>query len=220
MTVLLRSIDIHARMVVGFLPGQFDSETKSYIIRDRDYHAWTEVYFPGYGWIKYDGTPGNAIQGTVSNPLVIPPVLPENAGATEQDPNQDTTTGDTFPISLDKSYIGLIISVISSLIILLLCLAWLRIYRKPSSSSSIYSRMVLLASIAGLGPKPWQTALEFSAKLSSALPQQAPVVNKVVQGYIVTHYGNKLTDGMEDYEIINSWPKLRNALLKRCIRTH
>ena len=57
LAVMLRSVGIPARMVVGFLPGQYDPKAHTYIIRDRDYHAWTEVYFPGYGWITFDPTP-------------------------------------------------------------------------------------------------------------------------------------------------------------------
>jgi transglutaminase-like putative cysteine protease len=57
MTVMLRSIDIPARYVTGFLPGEYNDVGGDYIIRGSDAHAWVEVFFNGYGWITFDPTP-------------------------------------------------------------------------------------------------------------------------------------------------------------------
>ena len=46
--VLLRSVGIPARMVVGFAQGEFE-QPNLYVVRERDAHAWPEVYFPGLG---------------------------------------------------------------------------------------------------------------------------------------------------------------------------
>jgi len=58
MTVMLRSIGIPARYVTGFLPGEYNDVGGDYIIRESDAHTWVEVYFPSYGWITFDPTPG------------------------------------------------------------------------------------------------------------------------------------------------------------------
>ncbi|PSQ15970.1 transglutaminase [Halobacteriales archaeon QS_8_69_26] len=56
MVAMLRAEGIPARMAVGYTPGQqVDDDT--YVVRGLNAHAWVEVYFPDYGWVKFDPTP-------------------------------------------------------------------------------------------------------------------------------------------------------------------
>src|SRR5437879_323592 len=61
MAVMLRTLRIPARVVNGFRGDEFNDITGNYVIRARNAHAWVEAYFPGYGWITFDPTPGGAI---------------------------------------------------------------------------------------------------------------------------------------------------------------
>ncbi|MGQ0600868.1 MAG: DUF4129 domain-containing transglutaminase family protein, partial [Anaerolineales bacterium] len=54
--LLLRSLGIPARLAVGFSQGEFDTQTGFYHVRERNAHAWPEVYFPDYGWIEFEPT--------------------------------------------------------------------------------------------------------------------------------------------------------------------
>ena len=57
MAVMARTLGIPARVAVGFLrPTQTGDDT--YVYSSRDLHAWTELYFPGSGWVLFDPTPG------------------------------------------------------------------------------------------------------------------------------------------------------------------
>lgn len=58
MVVMLRSLGIPARFVVGFGSGDYNRFTGYYEVRANDAHAWVEVYFPDYGWVPFDPTPG------------------------------------------------------------------------------------------------------------------------------------------------------------------
>ncbi|MGB1289357.1 MAG: transglutaminase-like domain-containing protein, partial [Aggregatilineales bacterium] len=58
MVVMLRSLGIHTRFIVGYGSGDFNPFTGFYEVRASDAHAWTEVFFPEYGWIPFDPTPG------------------------------------------------------------------------------------------------------------------------------------------------------------------
>jgi transglutaminase-like putative cysteine protease len=61
MAVMLRTLHIPSRVVNGFRSDEFNDVTGNYVVRARNAHAWVEAYFPGYGWITFDPTPGGAI---------------------------------------------------------------------------------------------------------------------------------------------------------------
>ena len=58
MTVMCRFANIPARLATGFLPGEMETRTGEHVVRARDKHAWTEVYFAGVGWVTRDATEG------------------------------------------------------------------------------------------------------------------------------------------------------------------
>jgi transglutaminase-like putative cysteine protease len=57
MVLMLRSVQVPARIVNGFQTGTFNRLGGDFIVRARDAHSWVEVYFPGYGWFPFDPTP-------------------------------------------------------------------------------------------------------------------------------------------------------------------
>jgi hypothetical protein len=52
--VLCRYAGIPARLVSGFLPGDF--KEGAYIVKERHKHIWAEVFFPKIGWVLFDAT--------------------------------------------------------------------------------------------------------------------------------------------------------------------
>ena len=59
MAVMLRTLNIPARIVNGFSGGEFNDITRQYIVRARDAHSWVEAYFPDRGWVTFDPTPAD-----------------------------------------------------------------------------------------------------------------------------------------------------------------
>jgi transglutaminase-like putative cysteine protease len=57
MVLMLRTVQVPARIVNGFQTGSFNRLGGDFIVRARDAHSWVEVYFPGYGWFPFDPTP-------------------------------------------------------------------------------------------------------------------------------------------------------------------
>ncbi|HPT96670.1 MAG TPA: transglutaminase domain-containing protein [Armatimonadota bacterium] len=56
--VLCRALGIPTRLVTGYLLTELDDDG-TYLVRERDAHAWVEIYTEPYGWIPFDPTPGN-----------------------------------------------------------------------------------------------------------------------------------------------------------------
>ncbi|HEV3409750.1 MAG TPA: DUF3488 and transglutaminase-like domain-containing protein, partial [Chthoniobacterales bacterium] len=55
-TTLMRAADIPARIVIGYLGGQFNQFGNYLLVRQSDAHAWCEVWLPGSGWERVDPT--------------------------------------------------------------------------------------------------------------------------------------------------------------------
>ncbi|HUE82021.1 MAG TPA: DUF3488 and transglutaminase-like domain-containing protein [Pyrinomonadaceae bacterium] len=58
MAVMLRTHGIPARVVNGFLPGEYNTAAGAFTVRQSDAHSWVEVYFPSTDtWVEFDPTP-------------------------------------------------------------------------------------------------------------------------------------------------------------------
>jgi transglutaminase-like putative cysteine protease len=55
-TVLMRAAGIPARIVTGYLGGQINPIGDYLIVRQRDAHAWSEVWLQNKGWVRIDPT--------------------------------------------------------------------------------------------------------------------------------------------------------------------
>ncbi|MBN1458511.1 MAG: transglutaminase domain-containing protein [Armatimonadetes bacterium] len=66
LAIMGRAVGVPTRFVTGFVGPQYDPETKRYVFREEDAHAWVEAYVPPHGWIAVDATPGGG-------PSPVPP---------------------------------------------------------------------------------------------------------------------------------------------------
>ena len=68
MAVLARLLDIPSRVAYGFTSGSPVGDDE-WQVTTHDAHAWPELYFSGYGWLRFEPTPsGSAGQGTAYAP--------------------------------------------------------------------------------------------------------------------------------------------------------
>ena len=54
--VLMRSAGLAARVVTGYQGGEINSADGALEVRQRDAHAWAEVWFADAGWVRVDPT--------------------------------------------------------------------------------------------------------------------------------------------------------------------
>jgi len=66
MVILARACGLPARYSEGYVADEFDSGTGRFIVRDKDAHAFPEVYIPGYGWMVFEPTVSVREQDAIS----------------------------------------------------------------------------------------------------------------------------------------------------------
>ncbi|MPZ53005.1 MAG: DUF3488 domain-containing protein [Acidimicrobiia bacterium] len=96
MGVMLRSLGIGSRVVMGFTPGTFeeiDGELVT-VVRPTNAHAWVEAWVDGYGWVRFDPTPrgDGANVGTTETLVGIDPRVALDLVT------EETNTGTNLPI--------------------------------------------------------------------------------------------------------------------------
>lgn len=96
MAMMAREVGIPSRVAVGFLPGE-QVEDNTWEVSIRDMHAWPELFFAGYGWVRFEPTPAS-VTGTAPSWTVPGSDAPtaEESAPTEQ-PSAETTAPSEAP---------------------------------------------------------------------------------------------------------------------------
>ncbi len=63
LTVLARLSGVQARLATGYVPADREAVPGRYTVRERDAHAWAEVWFDGVVWVPFDPTAGVPLSG-------------------------------------------------------------------------------------------------------------------------------------------------------------
>ncbi|KDA06119.1 transglutaminase [Microbacterium sp. CH12i] len=124
--LMAQSLDMPARIVVGYLPGRLSDEKRGddfiYVVSSDQLHAWPEVRFEGIGWVPFEPTVSLGVPtefqseatagGSVSGPTDTAPSAAPSAEATtapELDRNQnDSSTADGELQRLDPTPVALV----------------------------------------------------------------------------------------------------------------
>ena len=78
-TYLMRAGGVPARVVTGYLSGEYNKLGNYLIVRQADAHAWSEVWLPNRGWVRVDPTAAvspNRIEQGIANALAPGEALP------------------------------------------------------------------------------------------------------------------------------------------------
>ncbi|HSM80487.1 MAG TPA: DUF3488 and DUF4129 domain-containing transglutaminase family protein [Nodosilinea sp.] len=217
LTVMLRSIDIPARLVAGFGEGEFNPFTGFYVVRNTDAYAITEVYFPQYGWFGFDPIPGhellppslkeyeafslvqrlwNWLAGWLPSPLVG-----FIDGLIDLLSNGLAYLIRTLTRLLNLGWIGIMIGIASATALgFVAWLAWLglrrgwryRQLRRLAPTERLYQQMLTWFDHQGLGKGPAETPLEYSQRLyQQTKAQTAQAAGEIAHAYTRWRYGGE-----------------------------
>jgi transglutaminase-like putative cysteine protease len=172
MAVMLRIQGIPARIVTGYSMGEFDYEINEYRVRVNNAHAWTEAYFPGYGWIEFEPTAGLE-------------VFERDFLGEEFDPAVDSEIEDTS-IVLPRNLVDTLTRV--SLTILgigggLLLYRTLAYSRTPAGKKieALYKNIRRSLRSLGYSASPSTTPNEFLSHFTSSLSMHTQILNALTE---------------------------------------
>jgi transglutaminase-like putative cysteine protease len=220
---LMRAGGVPARVVTGYLGGEWNPIGKYFVIRQSDAHAWTEVWIDGRGWRRLDPTaivaperlrrgildllPG-AVSGSTrlvhSTPWLVH--LLQGWDALNTAWNERVVKFDfTMQLRiLDK--LGFHYSNSTSLIAALGCglvgwLAWIAWHigqsaapRPPDRLARAYARLTGKLARAGIAREADEGPLAFSDRLASRRPDLAVRVRPLLARYAQLRYGHMNVD--------------------------
>ncbi len=237
MTVMLRSVGIPSRLAVGYTAGDQVGEQETYAVTDSHSHAWVEVYFPGYGWIPFEPTPGETLpaayqpgsdnQAELAGSLADIDPFDEDCldgfDVCEEDLQSLASFGGGSNSGRGSSIIGLwpwVLSVLGGSLVVWGITRWFwnRFMAVPGNPTVAFQRMTTLASMAAAGPADYQTPYQFGHRLQQVLPTQETPVSIIVAAYVRSRYGNKTPKASERRLSAVAWQRLRLPMLWAVIR--
>jgi hypothetical protein len=210
MVVLLRSLDIPARWVQGYAGGTLD-KGNTYVVRESVAHSWPEVYFPGYGWQRFEPTPAAyaiiptrpATPGDDTSTLTSTLNIPESRALRDlRELNESEYAQLQSGLAVSNAALEARqraeqrrrLLIISSILVALVggaALFWFMLRRELrglSPAAAAYLRMGRLAGWAGLPQEQHATPLEYAAELRRNLPEQRSAIDRIVGAYIAERY--------------------------------
>ena len=239
MTIMARMLGVPARIVNGFSQGHFDPQLKVWVVNGSDAHSWVQVYFPGFGWINFDPTPGFSLHALPTQQRSPTPVHTQSqtrptpittAGNHKPDhqptPTSSSTgagTGTTSPGTVVRQNLFLAFSLVTLFISLVVFgIAFVVNYRgnKPNIdtaiSSAIFGRICRYARLAGLPPQGWQTPYEYHRMLSQRFPQAAASLRWVTELFVRERWAapHEIPRPVEEQALERLWPHLRNTFVR------
>jgi transglutaminase-like putative cysteine protease len=236
MAIMGRMLNIPTRIVNGFSQGVY--ENGQWVVDGGDAHSWVQAFFPNYGWINFDPTPGFApnalpVQQAHTAPTPVPsptkavptPTPKATAKATPpasaaSHPNNPSSPSATLG---GNSVLWVVLAIVGLFLALVLfCVAivrywWSNLYRSSPLISALYWRFCRVAGFFGLAPRSSQTPYEYSYMIGQRFPQQANSFWRLTDLFVREHWGGPQqraqAPNANEVEVKYLWPSLRSLLV-------
>lgn len=232
MAQMLRMLDVPTRVTVGYFPAAYDEEFNGAIYRDRNAHAWVEVYFPEYGWVEFEPTPSQSPisrgstddDSELSDDLVDDPTLggemsrdemmmweeefaPGEAGSGDIGGTGGDSTGTAQWIMRGVAmFLLLAVGVFSYF--------WLRGLSGQSPAGQFFTRLQRGAAWTGITARPSMTPFEYARSIASTVPGTRTDAEYLAEIYVKERYGNRKLQSPELTRARAAWIRLRGMFVK------
>ncbi|MBU2602734.1 MAG: DUF3488 and transglutaminase-like domain-containing protein [Actinobacteria bacterium] len=207
MALMLRMEGVPARVVAGYLGGDYNPTGDYYLVRQLSAHTWVEAYIPGKGWLRLDPTPpgqGPAAPGVVETPsdafmLLDWARLRWQALVLGYDLDMQTALfasvaaalAAPLKMRLDVDGLGDAAALLLLVAALLTAaLLWRRVSRE-GEEAALYSRLLRRLRRRGLERGPAEGPQDFAARAAQALPSGAVSIEEITVVYLDARYGGR-----------------------------
>jgi len=217
---LMRAANIPARVVTGYLGGEYNDVGNYYIVRQSDAHAWAEVWLAGQGWVRVDPTGAIApdrvergLSAALSDNAALPFMernppqwmrdLRFNLDALANQWNQwvlgyDSERQFAFLTRLGMESItwqkmALNMSAGIGLVIAVFALFMLRhLYtRRPDKVHAAWLKLCRKLAKSGLPRAAHEGALDYAARVAAARPELTGTILDLAARYTALRYGTR-----------------------------
>lgn len=208
MTVLCRMAGLPARYVEGFV-ARPSADGLAYVT-GKDAHAWTEVYFEGFGWVPFDATPTQREQPPQEEPLPPEPEptptpepsedQPEPTPPPQEEPPEDQP--DPTPDENDDKppfpwWILLILAALTALTARIVLRMPDRVAARQTAEQRVFTYGSAAFTLMKLGkytPGPGETPMLFARRMDRRKVFPVPVTPLWRMLALRTYGGAELTD--------------------------
>jgi hypothetical protein len=241
MALMARELGIPARVAAGYTNGKYNTQTREWDINGTDAHAWTQIYFAGYGWINFEpsatfsqfarpykasGTPSTLVSpsgSTVNGSKPRIPNEPQDVGSIG--PNATNASGLDAATQIRQD-VGIVLLVLVVFILgglIYFGLWWRRLFQGLSLPAQVYGRVGVLASWAGIVNRRSQTPREYMLALSTAAPEDAVTFERLGDIYARERWASREGPDHPDKtgesgEAPVLWKKLQPHLVRYVLR--
>ena len=218
-TVLMRAAGVPARIVTGYLGGEINPVDDFLVVRQRDAHAWVEVWIQGQGWLRVDPTSAVSRQRIEQGMSTIMPEgfnaplftansrnlidlwqhIRNNWDALDNAWNQWVLA---YGPELQKEFLQklgmakpdwqtMALWLVIGFAVLSLMLSFYLFYHLPKRApvSKLYNIFCQKAARAGVVRSKNQGPLDFSTQLKQRYPHLNKQLDHITSLYIELHYG-------------------------------
>lgn len=240
MVVMARTLGIPARMAVGYAPGEA-LEEGVYQVREKNAHAWAEIFFPGYGWQIFEATKSINPVLRPSGSGIVPPINPPVGGV---DPGQQFEEGEDLGTILplgsfqpvpggiktsdqrptDEARSGNAWVVMVGLLLLLAVAVWRLLrgrlrFRFLAPGDRQWQRLAFAADRAGVAQRPSETVYEYASWLEERLPKRSVEIHEIADGKVWQSYSGHSISSEAIARLERAWARLQLPLLWLTVRS-
>lgn len=221
MAVMARTLDIPARIAVGYAPGVQAGTNKAgksvYEVTSNDLHAWPELYFEGIGWVPFEPTPGVGSSTSFTDSFAGDDITanpdgsaPKDTGTTSQPDRSLIDSAPTTPIDNSTATRSILVVFAGLLLVLLLPIgirrarrSW-RLRRSSRSAVRLWAELESCARDFGLFVTPSDTPRAFARHLAAWPSMDNEALMRLLDAVERERFGppGSRVDDIEDFRAV------------------